>query len=339
MSTPGTIMKLSTDLLKLESSFLDLKSLSEQAKVCRSLRITSRAQLPFAAAAKLLDYVLNINDANRKKILDLIHAPIESNKSIILIRADGDVRHFSSKQKKEVIRLREKNVSPLEAAALSGDFFLVKILSDALPDDQKPEAGLQLLALKQRQDYLSAFFNLQKYYHSYIKDPTSLKDYRISPLWEQVGEGHKKLSNFGLQVFSNPVSFESQDLDLTKEPLRSFHFFEEYFDDEEPNSFFRDIGMDLDAIGTGTGYALYKVNLSECQHRTGQYYKSISPIWNPPAKSDSKVVDRLCKLIPQQLDNTAVNLLKYEPKDVKDTTDAKKQLKNSASSSKKARTD
>ena len=227
MATPKLfILDQNKNLLNCTDQFLETKDWIEKATLCKDLYPLYKEAL---RAAPLMDLVLNITVEKREKILKIIAA----NPELILVRTKGDVKYRSSKQNnKTIVRIGMSNLSPLEAAALSGDFHLVNIFRDALPNNLKHQAGLQLDAIFSRPGFLAAFKALHKAYQKFIKEYGELykaKDWKIlDELCEQIGEDQKKLSTFGLQVFCNPVLHHPLP-DFTKEPLRAcrFHVYDE----------------------------------------------------------------------------------------------------------------
>ncbi len=252
MSIPKhLIFTLPKDLINLYTSFLgrkDLLALKWGSKAC------SNDHEDQWRAAELLHYVLNIDEEKKKRILELINKPSLGSQSFILIKAQGFVEYNSSKQKKVIPRAQFNNVSPLEAAALCGDFFLVQLLSDAVPKNQKHSAGLQLQEIRKRSDFLAPFPTLVKAYHEYnihlkkvqrFKGLDFLTHIQIEKeLREQIGESQKKISNYGLQVFCNLVTHDPLP-DFTIEPLRKCIMWDKS-------------DLDLDSIGIGTDSILHK---------------------------------------------------------------------------------
>lgn len=305
-TTPKSyILNQNTTLMKLESRFLDLRSISRQAQTCGTFSEVFKDLLEQAKmAAPLLNLVLNIDEKGKKEILEIIKA----NPKFILYRSQGRVNYFSSKQNKIVARILISNLSPLEAAALSGDFHLVNIFRDALTLDQKQIAGLQLDEILSRPDFLSAFHALQKAYHEYLKQyidlmQTDEAQKKITSLWEHIGEAQKNLSLYGLQVFCNPIRHKPLP-DLTKEPARVCKLYD-------------DRSLDLDSIGLGTECALWKAERTWGQMSQWglviSYGVASVVAGRHRTRSDSEAIDLLCKVIPDELGKTKALLLQYKP--------------------------
>ncbi len=309
-SCPPSITSLNNNLMKLESSFLDIKSLAELARTSRFLRDSLRKLLK---ASELLDCVVNINEESRKRIQELLEeekinrADVFSLnlKSIMLIRTYGRVRYFSSKQRKIAYRDVFLDFSPLQAAADCGDFFLVDLFKDALPDNQKYAAGIQLKKILERKDYLLSFYNLHFAYQKFLivfpKLEAAAKWRTIRKQWEIVAELQKKLPNFGLQVFCNVVTHVPVP-DFTREPKRRMLL---YYDRKD---------LDLDSMGNGTGLGLFK------GRGTGAQLWSASESAGIPvgkggrrAEEDTNAWAILCVVIASKMAEIASFLLQYEP--------------------------
>lgn len=310
MATPKPpILNQSTSLMCLESRFLNLAEMSRQAQVCKPFNEAFKHLLTQAKLAEpLLDHVLNIDEARKKNILEII----KTNPEFILYRTKGSVKYFSSKQNKIAIRITMDNVSPLEAAALSGDFHLVNIFRDAFPETLKRVAGLQLSEILSRSDFLEAFSILKKSYIKYITEYAQLDNANqqdmISLLWEQVGEAQKILSTFNLQVFCNSFPHEPS-IDFTKEPARSCKV-------EIPTGMFSGseiVDLDFDSIGLGTQHALWKGVCTKawCGHGMWFYGTSGRPWFE--ANEDLGAMQLLYEVILKQLNDTKICLLGYTP--------------------------
>ncbi len=271
-----------------------------------SFHIKTIKKFAEARASELLDCVLNIDEGRKKRILELLDLPNLSNKSIILIHSNGKVKSLRKgicSKKKKVTRMKFNDVSPLQAAALCGDFFLVHLFIKKLPDHQKYAAWLQLEAIRRRKDYLAAFFALQKAYHDYLKrwNAQNKKKDRLSfwvtiwdepeYLWEEVGEHQKKLSIFGLQVLCNPIPY-GQLPNLTQEPIRSLLV-------DHDNE------LNLDSIGIGTESALSKGYSRGA--RPEIYWQGGA--WN--IEENAKEWDMVCEVVQNELDKARKLLLSY----------------------------
>ncbi len=306
MATTTPFLKQPTVLMKLQDQFLDAQSWVKKAAVCKSVYHLYKEAYGEDAlkAAPLMDLVLNITAENKKKILEII----AKNPELILVSTKGDVKYPSSKQKKIAVRIGISNLSSLEAAALSGDFHLVNIFRDALPDNLKRQAGLQVDTILSNSNFLSAFKAVLDAYQKFLKEvdiqnKAKEPDWKtVYELWEHLGDAQKKLSTFGLQVFCNPVPHDPLP-DFTLEPVRACRF--EVYDNG-----WKDVDGDLDSFGLGTNFALYKA-----ARRAG---------WAPlvgscarggraaaAAAVDFEAINLLCKVIPEQLGKTRTLLLQY----------------------------
>lgn len=323
MATTSPFLKQPTALISLEDQFLETREWIEKAAICKYVYFLSKEAL---RAAPLMDYVLNITAEKKKQILEIIAA----NPELILVRTKGDVKYPSSKQKKIAVRIRISNLSPLEAAALSGDFHLVNIFRDALPDNLKHQAGLQLDAILSRRDFLLAFKVFQGAYQKFLKEcdtqsKAEAKDWKIAhELWEQLGEAQKKVSTFGLQVFCNPVPHKPLP-DFTLEPVRACRF--EVYDNG-----WKEVDSDLDSFGVGTDLALYMGVRTSVRTRGGVPIACAAgwADWQggmSGAGIDFEAVSLLCRVIPEQLGKTKTLLLQY-PR----ATDKKSEPEQSVSS-------
>lgn len=328
MATLNPFLNQPTVLMIWKDRFLDTQAWIRQATVCKSVHNLYKVAL---RAAPLMDHVLNITEERKQKILEII----EANPELILVRTKGDVKYPSSKQKKMVVRIRISDLSPLEAAALSGDFHLVNIFRDALPDHLKNQAGLQLDAILSRSDFLFAFKAFLDACQNFLKEfdtlrKTKAKDWKtVDELWEQMGEAQKKLSTFGLQVFCNPVPHDPIP-DFILEPVRGCRFEPRYEPYEN-----KVVDSDLDLFGLGTGSALHKLKNFH-PHRLTPRVEGALPDraffgWAHIAVhryddvgADLEAISRLSKVIYDQLSNTRTLLLQYPTAADKDKKRARK---------------
>ncbi len=306
MATTTPFLKQPTVLMKFQDQFLDAQSWFKKASVCKSVYNLYKEAYGEVAlkAAPLMDLVLNITAENKNKILEII----AKNPELILVRTKGDVKYPCSKQKKIAVRIGISNLSPLEAAALSGDFHLVNIFRDALPDNLKRQAGLQVDAILSNSNFLSAFKAVLDAYQKFLKEiDTQSKakepDWKTAyELWEHLGDAQKKLSTFGLQVFCNPVPHEPLP-DFALEPVRAFRF--EVYDIDG----LKNVDGDLDSFGAGSNSALYKGPWAggACRVALAGARQEVAR----GSKSDFEAINLLCKVIPEQLGKTRTLLLQY----------------------------
>ncbi len=304
MATTNPFLKQPTVLMKLQDQFLDARSWVKKASVCKSVYHLYKEAYGEDAlkAAPLMDLVLNITAENKKKILEII----AKNPELILVSTKGDVKYPSSKQKKIAVRIGISNLSSLEAAALSGDFHLVNIFRDALPDNLKRQAGLQVDTILSNSNFLSAFKAVLDAYQKFLQEvDTQSKakepDWKTAyELWEHLGDAQKKLSTFGLQVFCNPVPHDPLP-DFALEPVRACRF--EVYDDG-----WKEVDLDLDSFGVGTDFALYKDAVVGVADRCWLVEGGAGLWWSA---IDFEAISLLCKVIPEQLGKTRSLLLQY----------------------------
>lgn len=220
------LLALSTDLLKLQSSFLDVDSLIRQSKTCTQLRKTSKEVMDRAKARELLDLVLNIGAHTTNRIFRMLQSPTGlrmlrfstvGQESIILMPSDGTVKYFSWKTRETITRAQFKNITPLQGAVLTGNFYLVRYFMACLSGYKQNTSALQLSEARNSSDFLAPFFDLQKAYQKFVKLRNELKkadvhfatrcsdenSKALDSLWKEVGESYKKLSTFGIQYFCN----------------------------------------------------------------------------------------------------------------------------------------
>ncbi len=248
---------------------------------------------------QLLDRIVNINEENQTKILEILKtAP----KEIILTRANASVRNsslefprtssflkFIGRIKKqitnEVYRAEFNQVTPLEAAASCADLFSVYVLCHALPDELKYQAGQQLEQLMKSEGFLLELRNLlESGYGKYMsafghvvgyRPPTDHLSYddrvRMDAMWEGIGEYQKNLSNAALQYFcKRERSYPSIDFSLESNPKAR----EVQLQKLPENRTIRlkwNRELDLSSIGKGTHSALFKLShegaiLKSCEY-------------------------------------------------------------------------
>jgi len=310
MSTPNPnpktpILNQSAALMKLESSFLDFYSLTALSNTCVTFRQVNKKRLTDLRemASELLDHVLNIDENRKKRIIELLaQARAADILSIALIPvAIGREQYFSSQQNKIVCKREQNNLTPLEAAAICGDFHVLKLFRDFLPENQKQEAGLQLLVLRKRKDYMSLFFAAHHALKEFVTRALALEFMEHfeagDTLCGQLGEAQKALSKFGRQVLCNPKP-NSPLPDLTLEPRRSCLLY-------------NDVELDLDSIGLSSFRALFKGLHGGSFVAGGGAHLKLGVRF--AIEIDLKASDLLCKVIPREVDNITGELLNCAP--------------------------
>lgn len=305
MATPKLhILTLNMKLMKVTDQFLETKDWINKSISCRFFKESYQKEW---IATLLMDLVLNINIEKREKILKII----AENPELILIQTRGNVKYCSSQQNNEIIaRIRISNFSPLQAAALSGNFHLVNIFRDTLPNKLKHQAGLQLDTILSRPDFLAPFKALKIAFHELSEQFKRLEadDWtHLDELYEQVGQAQKGLSTFGLQVFCNPAPPYSLP-DFTKEPLPACRF--DIFDYQQRK--WTKADGDLDSFGFGTYRLLSKSGGEKAvcisvRSNGDREHATNCALW------DHHVVSQLCDVITEQLSNTKTLLLEYAP--------------------------
>lgn len=290
------MLNQSTALIKLESSFLDLNSFINGAKTCKTLLAANKDVLK---AAKLLDLVLNLDD-NKKQIE--IENIIEKQPELILMKVmTGNVKHYSTQQKKIAIRKQFTDVTPLEAAALSGDFPLVNLFDACLTDELRPKAAAQLGAVLARPGLLDDFVILCNAYRKFIPryNFNSYPDNdwtELMPYWEIIGDGQKALSNFGLRVFFDPSESGPNHTSAEYGNLNQGELYEPW----------KKVPLDLDYIGKGTKRILLRQRVTSGWDTDYRVRTHEGRKWACPGEviNDVKVFDNLLKLIPEELNKT-----------------------------------
>lgn len=291
ISEPAILNQI-TALMKLEASFLSPKDLSRLSNTCVTFRKLFRDQLNKFKTSELLEHVLNIDEKRMKRIMELLSKPYEGIQSSLLIRTKG--RELRKENKKIITKKLRYNISPLEAAALCGDFFLLRLFKEAIPKNQEQEAGQQLLAIRKRSDFLSEIFAVRDASKKYDDRAPELRDEgnsnEIDNLLGQIGDTQTGLSTFVLQVYCNPVPFKPLP-DFDEEPRRSCVL----YNGEE---------LDLASIGSGTQRALYKGQ--------GWMFAADADVFT----SEFEALDHLCQVISKEIDKIICELLDCDPKDL-----------------------
>lgn len=326
----------SAALTKLSGSFLKDFELKRLLTTCKQFKEQLTNPLIDRKKAKeLLGHVLKADPKMAKEVL-LQHKDKSESGSIVLIRVKQGKEEYVQKSKEimhpgnfwysyipqEIICKRKwTNISSLEAAALSGDNFLVKDLLEFVPENQYKEALRQLIGVRDRDEnaengkYLSAFSALRNAYKDYI-DLNNTNDLTVAEnwnkwgrkgdeLWEKLGEAQKKLPTFALQVYCDPKTPFHPIPDFTREPVRSCQMYGVCQSGE----------LDLSSIGFGaggygTGYALYRAWGSGGVGMSGKTKNEFpcerTHMWCAPI--DSLAIDKLYEVISSGL-NQIINSL------------------------------
>lgn len=337
------ILDQGSKLIKRVNSFLRLNDLGKFSQTCTTARNACYDDLPVRAArelfdrfsqssdsdslslrvsTELLDWVLNIDETRKKKIRALLSRTKDMDMpSVMLTRTNGrELNRTNTQAPKE-----RSNESPLEGAALSGDFHAVDLLISFLPKKQREEAGKQLLELRKRPDYLSRFFAVYNAYNEFfahrLVDEQAKKVEKVRKadetreakkvgetketadarkagevraaemrnLWGRLGDAQAKLPTFGLQVYcTRPWPF---DPDANKEPKRDLY-----------------IPRGLDTLGQDRAL----VDIASQAPAVVQWHPKLAT----DASSDHGFFNRLCKVIPTQLDKTTGELLGRAPEEL-----------------------
>ena len=178
--------------------------------------------------------------------IDNEHQKVDENSRIVRDKKTG-------KLVKIVCKRKWGHISPLEAAALSGDNFLVNILLEQVPPHLKREAALQLRGVLNRTGYaenggyLAPYKALIKAYEEYTSQIGALKRANkwgeLQRLWlQRIGLSQRLLPTYGLQEFCDEKPHSPVPL-FNLPPRRSCVFYDES-------------SVDLDAVGIS--YSIYK---------------------------------------------------------------------------------
>ncbi len=311
MSTPKPlIFTPSIDILKLQGSFLDIKSLHELSRTCKQFRDLHQKPLK---SVELLDCVVNINEVKKQRIIAILSSLSLEARAIIL----EPTIHYITVEARALKqgRTRFNHTSPLQAAAICGDLFSVNRFLQALPPQLNPQAKAQLQEVRDHREFLSFLADLDRAYQVYIDHYQALKDANIDSYeklkaanqldtiktnFEQIGEKQKMVSNFVLQLFCRRISFAHQK-PCTLEPARDI-----YIDGYDPK--WDALRVTLHNVGTGTYSALIKGWLNET-HNVANNTGFFSEV-----KLDREAFACYAKQITQALDAT-ITRLKDAPKD------------------------
>lgn len=335
MSKPKSKMLTLPDSLIMDEicAFLEARDLSAFAQTCTENRNVSQNN---CKASELLFYGVNINKERKKKLLELLatqNIPQQNLReqnlgdqnlenlgdrdlsenteiqSFILRRANVRQVYFSKKLNANVCMGVLGNVSPLEAAVLCGDFHLVRLLLENLPENQNQEAVQQLKRIRRKLEsepnsFASLIKSLQTAYKSYMSLCRTIEkvysgyinyDYqnKLNKLLGSIGEKQKVLPWFILQMFCIPLLYNPPSPDLLK---------------EEPDRYCRST-LDLDSIGfvskfgwDSVPYALIKGPLPPWEGICFVYASVSHEMWPKDAEADSMILNSICAVIKSELD-------------------------------------
>lgn len=227
--TQAPINKLNRNTTLLMSSYLKTQELCRLSTTCEKFKNDLQVSMnEKKKASELLDLVFNKPSCKTVQKWLAKNKP-NTVKAFSLLRTNGKEEYFSKKQKKMIYKRTWQDISPLEAAAICGDIFLVRTLLVSIPENQKYEAGLQLQAARNRKEYLEPFYNLQKAYKEESEQSRKLKSEKKQKEREvlllTVGLCQCLLPAYGLQeFFDDKIVTSIRELDfpnLDKEPKRS----------------------------------------------------------------------------------------------------------------------
>lgn len=300
------IDKMPRNPIGVIGTFLQNKEINQLSKVNNKFYFDLKTQM---AKRK-------VEEENKKKAIELLYIVLNNpccilvqvwleknkssllfdTKSIALIRTKGKEGYYSEKIKDMRYKREWGNISALEAAAISGDNFLVQTLLSSIPDHQKYEAGLQLQKIRHLVEYLKPFQDLQKAYQTFIETHSKLtaegKWDELETLDFRIGMFIKWLPTYGLQEYCDDKPFNPIP-DFNKEPRRSC--------------------LSSDS---------FQVNLDLVVGRDFIFYKApcgLGMRWFPHAerlaiyKLELAAIKHLCELRTAELDNHIETLLKFPP--------------------------
>jgi hypothetical protein len=292
-------------------SFADTKDLSSAYQASKGCQwLFSQALIEKKEKKLAAELLRHVFDANPKAVQEFLAQIPPNLKCIILIKSCANEGYYSKKQEKMVCTRTWPEVSPLEAAALTGDNFLVlellaymlKRLRHQAVDVQtslRLQAAAQLEAILNRLetaengDYLAPFKALIKAYQEFIKEYPALYAAdnwaKIDELWDFVGEMQQRLSTYGLQEFCDEKPFSPLP-NFKQAPTRSC-----LLDGE---------ALDLDSIGAGSFMALYKAGDGAGGVRGVRGVRR----WCGGARLDLAAISRLCEARPLELRNIIKSL-------------------------------
>lgn len=222
IKTDKSINKFVKNTTGIISSFLRMQELGRFFITSKQIHnnLKSAVDKKVKKASELLSIVLN--EPSCKKVQEWI----ENNKSddsigLSLIKTNGEEGYFSKIGKQMICNRVWENISPLQAAACSGDHFvLIKFLFYILKEEiRTKDSTNRLNAAKQLQEiietykYLISFKSLLEAYEFYISyRETVLENVKWDDIdnnmwdqfhryWENVCRFQKRLSRYGLQEF------------------------------------------------------------------------------------------------------------------------------------------
>lgn len=257
----------------------------------------------------MLHLILNPHEKNVKKLRDMIgKLVIEKDKEIknqseklvlstcsVLIRTKGQEEYETEgsyfKAKQKFIKRNWINVSALEAAAWSGDIFLVRDLLKCVPKDFYHEAIAQLQkVLKEKLEhgeYLATFKTLIQSYQEFIKEYKEPKKNwkKLDKMWLTIGICQRFLSTYGLQEFCDAKLHD---------PLPKF--------DKEPTRTCKHgDGLNINLVRIGSIYTLYKRNHQPVAYREARDADRVALV-------DMAAIKRLCEVRTMDLENIIKSL-------------------------------
>lgn len=251
-------------------------------------------------ASELLDIVFN--KPSCKSVKEWLEKnKLSTGKSFALVRTNGQEIYFSKRQNKMIVKRTRPDISPLEAAAISGDNFLVRTLLAFVPYNQKQEAALQLQRIRNSKEYLEPFYTLQKAYKEFIEQYPILtaahKGKKRDMLELQIGLCQRLLPTYGIQEYNDDKPFS---------PLPSF-------DKEPKRSCLYGDNSDVDLDHLGSSCILYKGLAARCaagalwcawrvQGRGAVRGAGVSRL-------DSAAISHLCEARASELDSIIKSLL------------------------------
>lgn len=305
MSTPKSLIlyKLSKEsTARITGSFLDTQDLINVSKTCRQTRKLFQPLWAVKIAQTLLKHVLNADPKKVKEILDIIQSRSkEFNECIILMRVSVREETWSKSQKKMIVKREWNKINAIEAAALSGNTFLLNRLLLYISKELRPMAAVQLQdILKRGPDaengvYLAPFKTLinayQNYLDQYLIDRNNYEV--LNCLWLKIGTCQSLLPAHGLQVFCDqkphhpilPNTFKNEPKRRCLIPYNP--------DDDEYE-------CDLDVGGLGIDYSLFKGSLWSIRTRSWSYVTSTAI--SDAFPFDLEAIRRLCEVRKSELE-------------------------------------
>lgn len=308
-------MLLNRNVENVMKGFLPLSDLAGYSNTSKNKYISSKEALDKAKAKIMLHLVLNSHEENVKKLREMIS---DSKKSgdlkfqseqivttcSVLIRTQGQEEFESATNpddgielgaKQKFVKRKWESVSPLEAAAWSGDIFLVLDLLKHVPKHLYKEAITQLKnVLTEKLEHGVFLATIKELVISYeVFNAVFTEEYnklnknweKIDKVWlEKVGLSLRLLSTYGLQEFC--------DNRPNANPIPKFN--------KEPN---RTCTVDLGLLGSKFG--LYKGH--HCGW--GGYTRAEDPMGGTPLFiGDMAAMKRLCEVRTLNLENIIKSL-------------------------------